>query len=61
MNVVVIVQIERAVYLQRVVEELSLVADLVSDKLFRIVLGCVAEEDQVVATGSIAGSCGKIH
>ena len=47
-NVVVIVQVERTVNLQCVVEKLSLVANFVSDQVFRIVRRSVAEEYEVV-------------
>ena len=61
MDRLVIIQVERTVDLQRVVQELSLVANFVGSQLFWIVVRCITEEHEVVTTGAITGSRGEVH
>ena len=61
MNGLVIIQVERTVDLQRVVQELRLVANLVGGQLLWIVIRRITEEHEVVAAGAVTGGGREVH
>ena len=61
MNRLVVIQVERSVDLQSVVEEASFVANLISYQLFGIVIRRVTEENEVISARAISGCGGEVH
>ena len=56
MNVLIIIEVERAVQLQRVIKPLRLVTQLICNELFWIVCWCLTEEHEVVTACSVTCS-----